>query len=125
MKFPCKACGRCCQHTQGHPQLDRGDGICRYYDEQSRFCAIYDKRPVACSVDKSAARLQGIISAKVFYMTQAYACVVYTPDNADMPQLTEAALRGAGLFDDTEAFDVQEFGRLVSENLAERDYFPE
>jgi Fe-S-cluster containining protein len=125
MKFPCKACGKCCQHTQGHPHLDRGDGICRHYDEQTRFCAIYDNRPVACSVEKAAVRLEGVMSAKVFYMAQANACVAYDPDNADMPQLTETALRDAGLFDGTESLDVQEFGRLVRENLAAKDYLPE
>ncbi|WP_338296459.1 YkgJ family cysteine cluster protein, partial [Escherichia coli] len=46
--FPCNQCGACCRHVNraGETQcLDRGDGICRYYQTDSHLCAIYDKRP--------------------------------------------------------------------------------
>lgn len=32
--------------------LDRGDGVCRHYDETNRLCAIYETRPDICRVDR-------------------------------------------------------------------------
>lgn len=32
--------------------LDRGDGICRYFDVTSKLCSIYENRPDKCNVDK-------------------------------------------------------------------------
>lgn len=31
--------------------MDRGDGVCRDYDEESRLCRIYEDRPSICRVD--------------------------------------------------------------------------
>lgn len=31
--------------------LDRGDGVCKYYDNQTRLCKIYENRPILCNVD--------------------------------------------------------------------------
>ncbi|WP_414120861.1 YkgJ family cysteine cluster protein [Vreelandella titanicae] len=52
--FPCSQCGLCCQHVDLATEtrfLDRGDGICRHYDELSKLCSIYDERPDICRVD--------------------------------------------------------------------------
>ncbi len=52
--FPCDKCGLCCQSVSKSPiykELDRGDGTCRYYDDEKRLCSIYDKRPLLCNVD--------------------------------------------------------------------------
>ena len=35
-----------------YKNLDRGDGVCRYFDEKTHLCTIYDKRPVICNIDK-------------------------------------------------------------------------
>ena len=51
--FPCNACGKCCQRVNFSPQtafLDRGDGICRYFDDQTNLCTIYETRPLVCRV---------------------------------------------------------------------------
>ncbi|MCX7694305.1 MAG: YkgJ family cysteine cluster protein [Caloramator sp.] len=34
-----------------YEDLDRGDGICKYFDIDSRQCTIYDKRPIKCNID--------------------------------------------------------------------------
>lgn len=52
--FPCNQCGLCCQHVHLASEtrfLDRGDGTCRHFEETSRRCEIYDKRPDICRVD--------------------------------------------------------------------------
>lgn len=32
--------------------LNRGDGVCKYYDEVTHLCKIYSERPIFCNVDK-------------------------------------------------------------------------
>lgn len=52
--FVCNRCGLCCcnlDKSQLYKSLDRGDGVCRYYDEGTKLCMIYDKRPILCNVD--------------------------------------------------------------------------
>jgi hypothetical protein len=54
--FQCDCCGLCCMKVGSSPlycDLDRGDGICRYFDCNSRLCTIYYNRPDRCNVDKS------------------------------------------------------------------------
>ena len=51
--FPCNGCGKCCELVDRSPEtawLDRGDGVCRHFDETSRGCAIYASRPLVCRV---------------------------------------------------------------------------
>lgn len=55
-KFPCQKCGRCCQSLAQNAlfeELNRGDGICRHYDEQARDCRIYDTRDILCDVRRT------------------------------------------------------------------------
>lgn len=52
--FPCNGCGKCCEQIRNSPQtayLDRGDGTCRHFDEQTRRCLIYQNRPLVCRVE--------------------------------------------------------------------------
>lgn len=54
--FECDRCGICCMNLQKSTlfaDLDRGDGICRYFDIVSRLCTVYRDRPLKCNVDKS------------------------------------------------------------------------
>lgn len=54
MSFPCYRCGACCRHVNVAPEtqmLDRGDGICRYYDVEQKLCSIYSNRPEICRID--------------------------------------------------------------------------
>ncbi|RHW21290.1 YkgJ family cysteine cluster protein [Pseudomonas jilinensis] len=53
--FPCNQCGLCCQRVNLAEEtryLDRGDGTCRHYDNASKGCSIYAKRPDICRVDR-------------------------------------------------------------------------
>lgn len=53
--FLCDKCGLCCRNIGLSPlylDFDRGDGVCMYYDDNTRLCTIYDKRPLLCNVDK-------------------------------------------------------------------------
>lgn len=56
-KFVCTKCGLCCTHLKDffglYSELDRGDGVCQYFDEESRLCRIYENRPVKCNIEKS------------------------------------------------------------------------
>ena len=35
-----------------YSDLDRGDGICRYFDLDTKLCSIYEQRPVKCNIDR-------------------------------------------------------------------------
>lgn len=53
-EFPCNQCGLCCQKVNLAPEtqfLDRGDGICRHYDQLTKLCRIYEERPDICRVN--------------------------------------------------------------------------
>lgn len=52
--FKCSKCGACCQMISKndiYKELDRGDGLCKYYSESKKECMIYDDRPLICRVD--------------------------------------------------------------------------
>lgn len=53
--FKCDSCGLCCRNVLASPlysDLDRGDGVCRFFDDMTKLCRIYDQRPVRCNIDK-------------------------------------------------------------------------
>lgn len=53
-EFPCTACGKCCRNVGLSKQtdfLDRGDSICKYFNEYTNLCTIYDQRPLVCRVE--------------------------------------------------------------------------
>ena len=53
--FECDKCGLCCMHINGKFVdfgLDRGDGVCRYFDDNTKLCLIYSQRPIICNVDE-------------------------------------------------------------------------
>lgn len=52
--FPCNGCGKCCQHVSNNEEtawLDRGDSVCRHFDEEAKRCTIYESRPLVCRVE--------------------------------------------------------------------------
>lgn len=54
MIFPCERCGKCCRHLERIPQLkefDLGNGTCVHL-QKNNLCAIYEKRPDICNVEK-------------------------------------------------------------------------
>lgn len=53
--FKCDCCGLCCcnlDKSDIYQDLDRGDGICKFFDENTRLCKIYINRPLKCRVDE-------------------------------------------------------------------------
>lgn len=53
--FSCDKCGLCCMHIDESTideELNRGDGVCKYFDDTTHLCTIYDSRPIYCNVDK-------------------------------------------------------------------------
>lgn len=53
IEFPCTACGQCCRLVYLNEQtayLNRGDGVCRHFDEQHNLCSIYENRPLVCNI---------------------------------------------------------------------------
>jgi Fe-S-cluster containining protein len=51
--FPCNQCGACCKSIRLSTQtawLDRGDGVCRNFNDAENTCTIYDNRPEICNV---------------------------------------------------------------------------
>lgn len=60
MKFQCIKCGLCCRNIGEIEQLKsfhNGDGICRYLDQETNLCEIYDSRPLICNVEESYRQL--------------------------------------------------------------------
>ncbi len=56
--FQCDKCGLCCMRISDLPpslgeDLNRGDGVCRYFDDESHLCTIYDSRPLFCNVERT------------------------------------------------------------------------
>ena len=52
MNCPCDKCGVCCRCLKGselYQELGRGDGVCRFL--QNNLCSIYETRPLICRVD--------------------------------------------------------------------------
>ncbi|MGN6984118.1 YkgJ family cysteine cluster protein [Neisseria sp. P0008.S010] len=76
--FPCSACGLCCQRVSLSEQtawLDRGDGICRHFDENTMLCSIYATRPLVCRVeDYYRAHLSEQISWQNFIRINVEVC---------------------------------------------------
>lgn len=53
--FPCNACGKCCRKvflSDETAYLDRGDGVCRHFNEETNLCLIYHQRPLICRVEE-------------------------------------------------------------------------
>ena len=98
MNYPCKACGACCRNVGTLPTLDRGDGVCRHYDESTRLCSVYDDRPLVCRIDRYyETRLRGKMPTVTFYAIQAHTCASLDADNADLPATVLGAMRAQGL----------------------------
>ena len=73
--FNCKKCGQCCSNLDKSPlysDLDRGDGVCIHYDENTHLCKIYEERPLKCNVDKMYEAVFNKIMTKEEYYKQNY-----------------------------------------------------
>ena len=76
--FNCDKCGLCCQNVGRldlYSDLDRGDGVCRHYDEKTKLCTIYTTRPLKCNVDAMYnAFFYQTMSRNAFYKLNYEAC---------------------------------------------------
>jgi hypothetical protein len=80
---------------------------------------------MVCTVDRLYKdRYRDSISPKAYYMLQAASCVTMLPENAEMPQRTEEALRVAGLYDDSEVGDADHVRSLIVQKLTPADFVP-
>lgn len=53
--FICDCCGLCCRNLNKsdlYADLNRGDGVCKFLDEEENLCSIYNERPLKCNIDK-------------------------------------------------------------------------
>lgn len=78
MRFPCIACGLCCQALTEEtlPSLYTGSNSCRYFDYDSRQCVIYENRPLICRVEESWKRTyRTVIDEKDFYLMNLECCL--------------------------------------------------
>lgn len=79
LQFYCDCCGACCSHLEQFAglfdDLDRGDGVCRFYDPQSKLCSIYEKRPLKCRVEEGyKAFFAGAVSYEEYLAGTYKAC---------------------------------------------------
>lgn len=76
--FVCDKCGLCCRKVSEstiYTELDRGDGICRFFDEFSKLCMIYEDRPLLCNVGEAYERIfQGVISREEYENLNRESC---------------------------------------------------
>ena len=76
--FNCDCCGLCCMNLKKSSlfnDLDRGDGICIYFDIGTKLCTIYSHRPVKCNVDKLFKLFfKGKITKEQYYQLNYSAC---------------------------------------------------
>jgi len=59
-----------------YSDLDRGDGICKYFVVDTRLCSIYKKRPILCNVDKAyEVYFENIVTRKEYYEANYKSCI--------------------------------------------------
>ena len=85
MIFSCDRCGLCCQSvgmSEAYRDLDRGDGVCRYYDDKSHLCNIYETRPLRCNIGAYYdAFLRDSVPRDIYDQMNAAACQKLKEDN--------------------------------------------
>lgn len=76
--FKCDMCGLCCRSVSKsdvYKHLDRGDGTCKYYEDQTHKCSIYATRPIICNVEGFYEKfLMGKINKEKFFELNYVAC---------------------------------------------------
>ena len=76
--FECDCCGLCCMNLNGkleYADLDRGDGICKFFCEETHLCTIYKKRPDKCNIDRAYVKyFKTMMSIQEYYELNYRAC---------------------------------------------------
>lgn len=77
-EFDCDRCGACCRRVKDsviEVDFDRGDGVCKHYDEDTHLCRIYHNRPLVCNVDAYYDKyLTRLMSRQEFHALNRAAC---------------------------------------------------
>lgn len=91
--FNCDRCGACCREvgkSELYKHLDGGDGSCKFLDQKTNDCIIYDYRPLICRVDEGfKIMFSDKYSLEEFYHLNKMVCFRYIK-------------KGAGKMDETE-----------------------
>lgn len=86
--FKCDKCGLCCMNVDKskiYAELDRGDGICRYFDIKTKLCTIYDERPILCNIDKAYETFfKNSMSLEEYYKLNYESCKILKNENKEM-----------------------------------------
>lgn len=75
--FPCIKCGICCKNLHKnnlYNLLNRGDGICKNFNEIKNLCNIYEKRPSICRIMEIKKTLFQEMATKVYIQKNIEAC---------------------------------------------------
>ena len=84
--FPCERCGQCCRHvgqTIFAMHLARPDGVCKYLNEATNLCTIYDSRPLICRVDEFYEKnLSHEMSREEFYRVNKNICKKFQEESS-------------------------------------------
>lgn len=76
--FPCERCGCCCRKVGEvffARHMAKSNGVCKYLDESTNLCTIYDQRPIFCRVDELYEKnLANKISREEFYRINKEIC---------------------------------------------------
>ncbi|OFI05978.1 hypothetical protein CLOACE_13590 [Clostridium acetireducens DSM 10703] len=76
--FNCDMCGCCCRSVSTndiYKHLDRGDGTCKYFENETNKCSIYENRPIFCCIDKCYEKyFKNVMSIKQYYNLNYEAC---------------------------------------------------
>ena len=76
--FICDCCGLCCKNLKNsalYYDLNRGDGVCKFFNEENNLCNIYNERPDKCNVDKMfELYFKELMSKEEYYESNYMAC---------------------------------------------------
>ena len=75
--FPCSKCGLCCRNLNAssiYDDLHSGDGICKYLDQVTNLCTIYETRPLKCNIIASYIYFESSMSFDDYIKINIEAC---------------------------------------------------
>lgn len=92
--FKCDKCGICCRkvyRSNIYRYLDRGDGVCIYFDCKTNLCTIYKNRPNICNIEIAYKEyFADIYSLEEYYTINYYACMVLKWEEKKMSDIKVA-----------------------------------
>lgn len=58
-----------------YKDLDRGDGVCMYFDSTAKLCTIYENLPLKCNIDQFYEHFfKNTISKEEYYQLNYNSC---------------------------------------------------